>query len=406
MILPPFPLGSETTIQFAPMVSSVWTRSSTSTGTKTTIISVQPLVTDGIPFWPVIVGADATPTKFFPLQSFMPQSSIVTLPEDETPFSPVPSGSATPRPVFPGTSHIVTIQPQATGSVSTTISVPSISWSTGNPADTCTSGCGIDSCKLFGRCDSSNPVDDCGLFACGGGCSIQGCSQSCGLSCSTDQHHIDSDSGSGSIESQPGNLPMDYDGPNGLPNGGWNPIPIPSMVARSVTSLLSAHFAEATTNSDALVHSLPLEPYAKSAAIRTATSLKEATSTQVSNLNAKIKKADPDHSDAAMKWFNDLFSDFVNAIDTAVRAIKEEAWQSSHQLETAIERADNDVTQINEGAAIEADEDICETPPLHFFNVLSDKLVVPQSCAPDFQGNISEASNKARIPNWVGCEQR
>ncbi|KAJ5621567.1 mutanase, partial [Penicillium herquei] len=66
MILPPFPLGSETTIQFAPMVSSVWTRSGTSTGTKTTIISVQPLVTDGIPFWPVVVGADATPTTFLP----------------------------------------------------------------------------------------------------------------------------------------------------------------------------------------------------------------------------------------------------------------------------------------------------------------------------------------------------
>ena len=68
VILPPYPLGSKTTIRFSSMVSSIWTRSGTSTGTKTTILSVPSLVTDGIPFWPVVIGADTTPLGFIPFK--------------------------------------------------------------------------------------------------------------------------------------------------------------------------------------------------------------------------------------------------------------------------------------------------------------------------------------------------
>lgn len=127
VILPPYPIGSATTITFSPRVTSVWTVSAGHTGTKTTTITLAPLVTDAIPFWPITVGPSVTaPVTVFPLQSFMPPAAVITLNGNEATFSPVPSGSATPAPSFPGTERPVTIQPQATSSVTMKNSVPSV----------------------------------------------------------------------------------------------------------------------------------------------------------------------------------------------------------------------------------------------------------------------------------------
>lgn len=344
IILPPFPLGSDITVHFSSMVSSVWTRSGTSTGTKTTILSVPSLVTNGIPFWPVIIGADTTPTGFHPLQSFMPDSSELVLSGDEAPFSPVPSGSATPAPTFPGTRHTITYQPQATQSVSTGVNVPTVAWSSGTPTETCTSGCGTDSCRLFGGCDSSDPIDDCGPYGCGGGCSIQSCDQFCGLACSTDQHYIDSSSGSGdsggSTDGQQANLPMDYDGPDGFANGDWNPTPILKVVASAIKTSLSANFAQATPDFESvwssLVSSKTVPTDLKSAAQATATSLKQSMSSQISDLKAKINAADPANYELASSWFTNMLSDFDNNMDSVIEGIETEA---DIELQTGIEKA-------------------------------------------------------------------
>lgn len=161
----------------------------------------------------------STPVTIYPLQSFMPPAVVITLSGNEATFVPVPSGSATPAPSFPGTPHPATIQPQATSSVRTTNNVPSVTWSSAKTTATCTSGCGTDSCKTFGGCSSSDPGNDCGTQGCGGGCSIQGCDQTCGLTCSTDQHHVPPD-GSGGDQTT---LPIDYDGPDDTNSAGWNP---------------------------------------------------------------------------------------------------------------------------------------------------------------------------------------
>ena len=225
VILPPYPIGSATTITFSPLVTSVWTVSAGHTGTKTTTITLAPLVTDAIPFWPITVGPSVTtPVTVFPLQSFMPPAAVITLNGNEATFSPVPSGSATPAPSFPGTERPVTIQPQATSSVTMKNSVPSVTWSSAKSTATCTSGCGTDSCEVFGGCSSTDPADDCGTQGCGGGCSIQGCDQTCGIVCSTDQYHVPSDGTDGTDDSSnPRTLPFDYDGPDGANSGSWNP---------------------------------------------------------------------------------------------------------------------------------------------------------------------------------------
>ncbi|KAI2758267.1 hypothetical protein DTO006G1_6783 [Penicillium roqueforti] len=327
------------------MVSSVWTRSGTSTGTKTTILNVLSLVTDKVPFWPVVIGADTSPTGFYPLQSFMPESSELVLSGDEAPFSPVPLGSATPAPVFPGAPYTVTYQPQATKSISLSVNIPSVTWSSASPTESCTSGCGTDSCKLFGGCDSTDPIDDCGLYGCGGGCSIQSCDQSYSVACSTDQHHLDSnstgssgggggggsDSGSsssgGSADGQQANLPMDYDGPDGLANGEWNPTPILVEDAAAVTSGMSAIMAQGTPCFESALslltasQTVPADLY--STVHASATSLKQSMSTQISDLKDKINAADPENFQAVTSWFTTWQDDFNVRVDSMIQGIEE-----------------------------------------------------------------------------------
>ncbi|KAI3224956.1 CAZyme family GH71 and CBM24 [Penicillium roqueforti] len=428
IILPPFPLGSTTTIQFPSMVSSIWTRSGTSTGTKTTILNVPSLVTDKVPFWPVVIGADTSPTGFYPLQSFMPESSELVLSGDEAPFSPVPSGSATPAPIFPGAPYTVTYQPQATKSISLSVNIPSVTWSSASPTESCTSGCGTDSCKLFGGCDSTDPIDDCGLYGCGGGCSIQSCDQSCGVACSTDQHHLDSDStgssgggggggsdsgsssSGGSADGQQANLPMDYDGPDGLANGEWNPTPILVEDAAAVTSGMSAIMAQGTPCFESALslltasQTVPADLY--STVHASATSLKQSMSTQISDLKDKINAADPENFQAVTSWFTTWQDDFNVRVDSMIQGIEEP--YAEIELQVSLGRAQDDVDIFSEAASIEANEDICEINPNMGSSThpITRKRAIPPSCAPDFQGDPGEPSNAAKIPEWIGCDTR
>ena len=91
-----------------------------------------------------------------------------------------------------------------------------MTWSSARATATCTSGCGTDSCKLFSGCSSSDPLNDCGIYGCGGGCSVQSCDQTCGLACSSDQYHGPSD---GANSGTSGSLPFNYDGPDGTNDG-------------------------------------------------------------------------------------------------------------------------------------------------------------------------------------------
>jgi hypothetical protein len=51
------------------------------TRTKTTVVPVLPLVTDYIPFWPlpVVSGYTSSKTTIYPLLSFMPPATVITL---------------------------------------------------------------------------------------------------------------------------------------------------------------------------------------------------------------------------------------------------------------------------------------------------------------------------------------
>ncbi|KAI1830399.1 CAZyme family GH71 [Penicillium roqueforti] len=400
----------------------------TSTGTKTTILNVPSLVTDKVPFWPVVIGADTSPTGFYSLQSFMPESSELVLSGDEAPFSLVPSGSATPAPVFPGAPYTVTYQPQAMKSISLSVNIPSVTWSSASPTESCTSGCGTDSCKLFGGCDSTDPIDDCGLYGCGGGCSIQSCDQSCGVACSTDQHHLDSDStgssgggggggsdsgsssSGGSADGQQANLPMDYDGPDGLANGEWNPTPILVEDAAAVTSGMSAIMAQGTPCFESALslltasQTVPADLY--STVHASATSLKQSMSTQISDLKDKINAADPENFQAVTSWFTTWQDDFNVRVDSMIQGIEEP--YAEIELQVSLGRAQDDVDIFSEAASIEANEDICEINPNMGSSThpITRKRAIPPSCAPDFQGDPGEPSNAAKIPEWIGCDTR
>lgn len=105
-----------------------------------------------------------------------------------------PGGSISP--VFHTTSHVITIQPQATVSVTspdppgsikyrtTTSSGPLPSWESTEPG---CDGCGDWDCTPFGCPPGISPPDggggglnvECGLFGCDGGCGILGCAGLC-----------------------------------------------------------------------------------------------------------------------------------------------------------------------------------------------------------------------------------
>lgn len=192
LILPPFPLGSTTTITWPPLTTSLRSLSGTVTMTITTTISIPVVTTTEIEWWPIVIGStDIANASFSPVQSVMPDPIVLTFPGGIAPFPPSqipdPEAGTTAAStststdallvVIPTTSHPVTIQPQPTISMATPppSNIPSVTWSSSKPSSTCTIGCGRHHCGLFG-CGTS-----CGLFGCGGGCGIWGCGGGCGL---------------------------------------------------------------------------------------------------------------------------------------------------------------------------------------------------------------------------------
>ena len=195
IILPPLDLGYTTTINFNPLVTSIWSLDGSNTVTKTTTINIPPLTTTAINFWRISALASEThSTVISPLQSIMPPSIVLSLPATEATFVPVPSGSPAASPTFYQSQHPVTLQPQATQSISiASPSIPSVTFASATPTAICTTGCGTDSCAQFGGCSSSDASNDCGTDGCGGGCNVQSCSNNCGIACSSNVRDPDGD---------------------------------------------------------------------------------------------------------------------------------------------------------------------------------------------------------------------
>lgn len=188
LILPPLLLGYTTTIDWPLYTTSVWSSSAGNTFTKTTIITIPAVTTTAVPFWRISVQSTETVAETFnPIQSIMPPSMVLTLPATEATFMPVPSGSPQSPPSFYQAPHPITVQPQATVSISiSSPTIPDVTYSSAAPTAVCVTGCGTDSCAQFGGCsDSSSGDNDCGTYGCNGGCGVQGCDTTCGLDCST-----------------------------------------------------------------------------------------------------------------------------------------------------------------------------------------------------------------------------
>ncbi|KAK3347613.1 glycosyl hydrolase family 71-domain-containing protein [Neurospora tetraspora] len=427
VILPPYPIGSTTTITFSPLVTSVWTVSAGHTDTKTTTITLAPLVTDAIPFWPITVGPSVTtPVTVFPLQSFMPPSAVITLNGNEATFSPVPSGSATPAPSFPGTERPVTIQPQATSSVTIKNSVPSVTWSSAKSTATCTSGCGTDSCKVFGGCSSTDPADDCGTQGCGGGCSIQGCDQTCGIVCSTDQYHVPSDGTDGTDgtddSSDPRMLPFDYDGPDGPNSGSWNPSPIDKSFASSATSAIERHIATAAAMVSSMIDNWD-DKALMTRVQATATSARQALSTIQSKLESQLEDvADSSNTDnsGTIYWLAHWFKLADESLDLAAywainmggpADVSGPGVGAAKEAERNVESFKSVSEIIDEKISLEANDDICDTEHLcndcilEGFSITgtSKGTTPPSSCPPTQSSDPGEATNADEIPTSVDC---
>ncbi len=203
LVLPPIPLPEPSTMSFPPFTTSYIvqttevTNGQTVTTSKTvqTVINIPPVTTTEIEVWGVTVfSQDTTPATFTAVQSITPLSFVVTLPGSAyfpvfaTPtidpsVSTSSSSSSTIVPFFPS-SHLITIQPQPTVSITTTPG-PSITYSSGKPTSTCKSHCGHHGCQTFGcggGCKLFGCGSGCGLFGCGGGgCGLLGCGGGCGI---------------------------------------------------------------------------------------------------------------------------------------------------------------------------------------------------------------------------------
>ncbi|KAI3124048.1 CAZyme family GH71 [Penicillium roqueforti] len=223
-------------------------------------------------------------------------------------------------------------------------------------------------------------------------------------------YNLGTDSGSGtdggSANGQQANLPLDYDGPDGSSNGDWNPTPIRVEVATSMTSSISAEFAKATPILDSAVSSMiaskTIPSDLKNSASATASSIKDTMATHVSDLEAKIKAADPNNS--GLGWFGSILDNFNSNIDSAIDAIND--GRAEIKLSLGIYGAQTDVELINREIRIEAGEDICDSTAEGGGSSShpSRKRAAPPSCAPFYQGDPGQASNAADIPQWTGCD--
>ncbi|KAI9651823.1 MAG: hypothetical protein M1829_002136, partial [Trizodia sp. TS-e1964] len=202
-VLPPYPLGSITTVSWPILTTTLLSLSSNSIFTITTTISVPPFIMTAISLQPITMAATDTATyQLYPVQSVTPTSftytlgpNLATIPPTSIPGSagdgirggqPSPStstSSTTAAAVIPGVSFHPTpfpvlIQPQPTYSVdfkNIPTPIPPLTITTGKPPSPCVGpGCGSRPCGIFGC------TPGCGLFGCDGGCSIFGCGGGCG----------------------------------------------------------------------------------------------------------------------------------------------------------------------------------------------------------------------------------
>lgn len=180
LILPPYPLGSTTTLNWPPLVTIIASSEGGSIATVTTTISIPPITTTEIEVWPVTVYSNNTdPIVFRPIPSITPPAVPITFPAGQGTFPPAqetPGASPVGNISFGSSSQTVYIQPQPTIFFNITPTpTSSITYSSATPKSTCTAHCGHNACRAFG-CDHK-----CGLFGCDGGCGIWGCGNGCGL---------------------------------------------------------------------------------------------------------------------------------------------------------------------------------------------------------------------------------
>ncbi|KAH8660501.1 hypothetical protein BX600DRAFT_400333 [Xylariales sp. PMI_506] len=117
-VLPPFPIGSTTTIADWPAITTTLAVSAAgTTSTVTTTIIVEPFEVTAIPWWPVtVVTVDPTVSTFSPEQSIAPPSIVITLPGSVNAF-PVTSTDYTSLALSPSSTGI--------GAGFTSVSTPS-----------------------------------------------------------------------------------------------------------------------------------------------------------------------------------------------------------------------------------------------------------------------------------------
>jgi hypothetical protein len=133
---------------------------------------------------------------------------------------------------------------------------------------------------------------------------------------------------------------MDYDGPDGLGNGEWNPTPILVEDAAAVMSGMTAVMAQGTPCFESALslltatQTVPADLYSTVQA--SATFLKQSMSTQISDLKDKINAADPENLHAATPWFTTWQYDFNLRVDSMIQGIEV---PNIGELQTSLGRA-------------------------------------------------------------------
>jgi chitinase len=213
LVLPPYPLGSTTTLSWPILTTTLLSSGASGIKTITTTIKVPAFTLTDISLEPVTLRPTDTATYTINLeQSITPTSFIFTLPPNQATFPPTriptsgasvggpPGGDGDPNQssssstvvaaVFPGvtfhsTPFPITIQPQPTSSASLQKFPPPVIIQPGPPGPGCKgSHCGTRNCKTFGcpgGCGTFGCDGGCGIFGCGGGCGVHGCSSGCPL---------------------------------------------------------------------------------------------------------------------------------------------------------------------------------------------------------------------------------
>lgn len=216
IVLPPYPLGTTTTVTWPLLTTTFLLSSAGALETVTSTISVPPFAISEVDFQPITLEVtDSSSYTLFPIQSIMPPSFIYNLPAFQETFSPtaIPtaygvagghvggttsasattskssSSTAVAGGIWYSTPHPITIQPMPTQSIilpPLSTPIPSVTVSKGKPKSTTSAvGAGTRDCSIFGckpYCGIFGCDGGCGIFGCGGGCGPFGCIPDCSLS--------------------------------------------------------------------------------------------------------------------------------------------------------------------------------------------------------------------------------